>query len=128
MSKAAVLWIPIIVLASAGCGPAASPVAPPDMEISVLPDPPRVGPATVTLHLSDDDGNPLSGASVDLEATMTHPGMVPVLATATETETGWYEASLEFTMAGDWIVIVTLETPDGLSAEGQFEINGVKPR
>jgi len=126
MSKAGAFWIAILVLALAGCASSSIPVTAPNMELSVLPDPPRVGPATATFVLSDDSASPLTGASLHLEATMTHPGMMPVLADAVETEPGRYEAPFEFTMAGDWVVIVTMELPDGLTAEGQFEIFGVK--
>jgi len=128
MRKAGAFRIAILVLFLVSCAPSSGPVAAPNMELSVLPDPPRVGPATATLYLNDGNGEPLSGSVVRLEATMTHPGMMPVLADAAETEPGRYEALFEFTMAGDWVIIATMEAPGGLSAQGQFEIRGVKAR
>lgn len=58
---------------------------------------------------------------------MSHAGMTPVFAEAQETSDGTYRASLELSMAGDWVVVVRAVLPDGRQVERQFEINGVAP-
>src|SRR5688572_9426419 len=59
---------------------------PPDIvfESKVTPDPPKKGPATVTLKLADSAGKPIVGARVNLEGNMSHPGMRPVFGEASE--------------------------------------------
>ena len=98
------------------------------VELRVEPQPARQGPSTVTVGLTGTDGRPLTGASVRLEGNMSHAGMVPVFAEAKETEPGRYRAPLEFTMGGDWFIIVTATWPDGRKLERQVPVLGVKPR
>jgi hypothetical protein len=76
---------------------------------TLSPDPPRVGPAVLSLFLADPDSKPVAGARWRLEGHMTHPGMPPVLADATAVGAGRYEARLTFTMAGDWVVLAEAE-------------------
>ena len=109
-----------------GCQRGAGPHADVSVAHEVSPDPPRVGPATVTLRVSDAAGRPLSGARVSLEGNMSHAGMRPVFGEATETEPGRYQSRLEFTMGGDWVVSVRLALPDGRRIERQFDVKGVK--
>lgn len=92
----------------------------------IEPRPPRVGTARVTLRVADAAGRPLGGARVRLEANMSHAGMRPVFAEARETEPGRYQTELEFTMAGDWVVLVRLALPDGREIERQFDVKGVE--
>ena len=89
--------------------------------------PPRVGPATITLRVTDESGQPLSGAHINLEGNMSHAGMVPVFADAVEFEPGLYRSNIELTMAGDWVISAHLTLPDGLKVVRQFEIKGVAP-
>ena len=96
------------------------------VELTVSPDPPLVGPATVVVTLHDADGQAIEGAEMQLEGTMTHAGMVPVFADADETSPGQYEAELEFTMGGDWVVIVRATLPDGRSLEREIDVPGVR--
>ena len=56
---------------------------------------------------------------------MTHAGMAPVFAEATEIEPGRYRAMVELSMAGDWFVLAHVRLPDGRKLDQQFEINGV---
>jgi len=95
------------------------------MTPEVSPQPPRVGPLTITLKLADASGKPATGVHVQLEANMSHPGMRPVIAFARETEPGEYSSTFEFSMAGDWFVMVYMKLPDGRLVERQFEIKGV---
>lgn len=91
----------------------------------ISPQPPKVGPVTFTLKLSDAT-RPVTGARVKLEADMTHAGMSPVFAEATEVEPGSYRATLEFTMSGDWVVLVHAALPDGQKLERQLDVKGVR--
>lgn len=95
------------------------------LELKVAPSPPRVGPATLTLTMRDGTDQPLAGATLKLEANMSHPGMVPVFADAREVQPGQYEASLEFTMGGDWFVIAEATFPDGRRLQRQMAVPAV---
>lgn len=97
------------------------------VEHEVTPRPPRVGTATITLRVADDAGRPVSGASVKLEGDMSHAGMSPTFGEATESEPGRYRAALQFTMAGDWVVLVHLTLPDGGRVVRRFDVKGVRP-
>lgn len=115
----------VLALLLPGCQrPATALVVTIEHEVSPLPA--RSGPATIALRVSDVSGHAVTGARIRLEANMSHPGMAPVFAEAKETEPGRYQAHLEFTMAGDWIVLVNLIMSDGRKLEQQFEIKGVR--
>lgn len=96
------------------------------VEHEVTPRPPRVGTATITLSVADGAGRAVSGADVRLEGNMSHAGMSPVFGEATESEPGRYRAALDFTMAGDWVVLVHVTLPDGSKVERQFDVKGVR--
>jgi len=114
-------------LLAAGCqGPSGTS---PDVlvEHEISPQPPEVGSSVFSLRLTDAaSSKPLSGAHVRLEGTMTHAGMRPVFAEAKEAEPGRYRATLEFTMGGDWVVLVHAVLPDGRKVERQFDVKGVR--
>lgn len=93
----------------------------------VSPQPPRVGPVTITLKLSDLSGKPVSGAHIRLEGNMSHAGMAPVFAEASETDPGSYRSILNLSMAGDWDVLVHVTLRDSRTLEQHFDIKGVAP-
>lgn len=97
--------------------------------VTIEPSPPAVGTARLSITLKTVDGKPVVGAkNVQVEGTMTHAGMQPVLATAVEQGNGVYVVDqFRFTMAGDWVVIVRGTLPDGRAFETQTPVNGVKP-
>ena len=115
----------ILVLAIVSCSRGARELPDVGVELAIAPEPPQLGPATVTVTLTDSGGAPISGASVELEGNMSHAGMVPVLGRAAEVAPGRYQAELEFTMAGDWFILVRAELPDGRSMERVIDIPGV---
>jgi hypothetical protein len=82
----------------------------------------------VSLTLTGTAGSPVEGAAVRLEANMSHPGMKPVLAAAREVAPGRYEAALEFTMAGDWYLLLDARLPDGRTLHREVQIPGVRSR
>ena len=89
------------------------------------PQPPRVGPLTITLRVADASGKPATGVRIKLEGNMSHPGMTPLFADAKETDPGRYSSTMELSMAGDWYVVIHMTLPDGRKLERQFEIKGV---
>jgi len=98
-----------------------------EIEHAITPQPVRVGPATVKLKLAEAGGTTVAGARIEIEADMSHPGMSPVFAEATETEAGRYEAHLDFQMAGDWIILLHVTLPGGKKVERQIDVRGVRP-
>lgn len=82
-----------------------------------------MGPEALTIRLTSADGTPITDATVELRGDMAHAGMVPSIGTATAAATpGDYDATLEWTMAGDWIVTVTATLPDGRMATEEFDV------
>jgi hypothetical protein len=113
-------------LLQSGCHKASE--KPPDLLIEhrITPDPPRTGLATFTLKLADSAGKPIHGARISLEGNMSHAGMRPVFSEAREVESGSYEAPLEFTMRGDWVILIHLTLPDGRKLQRQIAVKGVQ--
>ena len=92
------------------------------------PSPPLVGtPVVARMTLRDRDQKPVTGARLRLEGLMSHPGMAPVVAEVVERGDGAYDAPLQFTMAGDWILLVTGQLADGRQLKKRIEIAGVRP-
>ncbi len=54
---------------------------------------------------------------------MIHAGMSPISARTTASEEGRYTTSLEWTMAGDWIVTVNVSLVDGQVVVHQFPVS-----
>lgn len=92
----------------------------------IEPAPPVVGPATVRVSLVGRDDRRVSGATLRLEGHMSHPGMAPVVTEAHDRGNGVYEASLRFTMAGDWVLVATGTLPDGGRVTRQIDVVGVR--
>ena len=95
-------------------------------EWTLTPAPATVGPAALTLRLFDADGRPVRGAQVRIEAQMAHPGMGAVVTTATEREHGMYHAEVQFTMSGDWILLVGGSLSNGQTLHYRIDVPGVR--
>jgi hypothetical protein len=118
------LWL-LLAVALAYCGGTSGDLPDVRLNLTVDPDPPEVGLARVIVTLQDAAGQPITGAEVELEGNMSHAGMVPVFATAYEVVPGRYEASLEFTMGGDWFILVDAALSDGRTLEQKVDLPGV---
>lgn len=112
----------------AGCDRVETAAIDAAVDLQIKPDPPRVGEATVALTLTGPTGKPLEGAELTVEGNMNHAGMTPVFADLTETEPGHYEGTLEFTMAGDWFLLVTGTLPDGRRVHEKIDVPGVRAK
>lgn len=123
--KAKILFL-VMCVSITGCQ--SSGDAKPNITLNweIKPSPPRVGKTTLNLTLRDSTDKLITGADVKLEGNMSHPGMKPVIANAEEVEPGQYSAEINFTMAGDWFIIVTTSLGDSSEVEKQIKIPGVR--
>lgn len=119
------LGVAFLLALTAACSEGSSEATGYELALELAPTPPTVGPATATLVVTDDEGRAVEGAVVRVEGNMNHAGMVPVFADAVEVEPGRYEAAFEFTMGGDWFLLVDAETPDGRTSRWQRDVPGV---
>ena len=106
------------------------PVESPDLftvEHEISPAPARVGTSTFTFKLADAGGKPITGARVTVEADMSHAGMSPVFADAKEEQPGRYQVRLNFSMAGDWVILLHVTLTGGKKLERQIEVRRVRP-
>jgi hypothetical protein len=115
------------LLLLAGCPKPTEPASAVRIEHEVLPRPFQVGVSTITLTLMDAGGRPIDGARIRLEGMMTHPGMRPSFSEAREAGSGRYQSSIEFGMAGDWIVLLRITLPNGQKLDRQIDVKGVLP-
>jgi hypothetical protein len=77
--------------------------------------------------LTEPVAKPVSGARITVEADMSHAGMAPVFAEASETQPGQYQAQLNFAMVGDWVILLHVQLPSGQALERQFNLSRVRP-
>jgi hypothetical protein len=98
------------------------------VELTVRPDPPKVGDAVLTVRLTGKDAKLVPGAVVRLEGNMNHAGMKPEFADAKETEPGQYEGNLQFTMGGDWFILVNATLADGRRLKRKVDVPAVRSR
>ena len=116
------------VLVLNACGPRAEQSGDLDVTIlSVSPDPAAVGDAVIILQVRDADGNPVEGATIEVEGTMTHAGMQPVIVETEALGEGKYATQdFRFTMGGDWVIIVRATLAEGSTAERRVDLKGVQ--
>jgi hypothetical protein len=124
--RASVLLFLALSLTS-GCQQKTDEAADVTVDLRVEPSPPKVGKAQLTLDVRDD-GKPVEGATLKLEGNMAHAGMKPVFADAKEDKEkpGRYRAELDFTMGGDWFVLVTGKLADGRTLNKKIDVKRVK--
>ncbi len=92
------------------------------LTLTMVPNPPVVGPATLTLTLTDDAGAPIDGVLLNLKGDMAHAGMQPMLASVSDSHKGVYKTPFAWTMAGDWVLTVQAKLPDGRFLSRRFEL------
>lgn len=123
--------LPILLVALSACGLTGACHRPPQardliFEWSLSPTRAAVGPAVLELRVLDAARRPVHGARLRVEAHMAHPGMAPVVARATERTDGVYEVDLQFTMAGDWILLVAGSLSNGEAVQYRIDVPGVR--
>jgi hypothetical protein len=92
----------------------------------ISPQPTRVGPATVTIRLTDVANKPVTAAQIVIEGEMSHPGMSPVFTQVKELPAGRYQGQVDFAMVGDWILLFHITLPDGRKFDRQINVPAVR--
>jgi hypothetical protein len=92
------------------------------------PAPPTVGGHRLSITLTDDAGQPLRLGRLQIEANMHHAGMRPVFTELVETRPGHYTGTIEFTMAGDWFLLLSGQRADGGHFSRRIDLPGVTPK
>lgn len=83
--------------------------------------------ATVTITLSNKDGSPITDASVKVTGNMGHAGMMPITGEGKHSQHGQYIVPLQWSMAGEWSVTVSVLLADGQQFEQEFIQTVVMP-
>jgi hypothetical protein len=68
---------------------------------------------TVRVTLANRSGRPLTGAKLQIEGHMSHPGMTPAVSALADRGNGRYDGTLGLNMAGDWTLVVAGTLADG---------------
>lgn len=117
------LLLLLLSLFAGGCARRSQEAANSDLRIEwVAPlQPALAADNALKFRLSDAEGAPVNDARLHVKGDMTHAGMVPVLAEREGGEEGVYTVPFQWTMAGDWIITVRAELPDGAIAQRRFQ-------
>lgn len=107
-----------LLLLLAACGSRSDPTSNDDLQITLLPPSVGIGRDRVRVQLHNREQAPITDATVTLEGNMNHAGMAPIIAGPVSdgddgTIDGIYQASLPFSMLGDWIITVVVNLADG---------------
>jgi len=83
------------------------------------------GDGGTDVTLTDPAGTPISGAHVNMEADMSHPGMAPVFFSGKESAPGSLMGAVDLSMPGDWTILLHITLANGAKVEKQFDLPGV---
>jgi hypothetical protein len=117
-----------VLLALAGCHKATPQFDDLVIESEALPQPLQAGPVILNLKARDAASRPVTGARIELEGDMTHPGMAPVFGKATEGEQGRYSGRLDLPMGGDWVILMHVTLAGGQKVERQIDVKGLRAK
>lgn len=124
-----VLVVSVLVLSSvllAACGSPAAPTeyaaSQPDVNIKVEtnPSPAAMGDVELVLFITDANGNPIEGASVDVSADHIDMTGMTMGGPATDQGGGKYAINANFSMSGNWELTVYVRK-DGLDYKEDIE-------
>lgn len=124
-------FISMFVVASvilAACGSSAQPAAPVkagssnevNIQVESNPSPAMMGDMELILVITDGNGNPIEGATVDVSADHTDMMGMGMSGLATEQGAGRYSINANFSMSGNWKITVYVRK-EGLDYKEDIE-------
>ena len=123
------IFISMLVLLSillAACGGGAGTPAdttlskPVNISVSTNPSPAMMGDIELAFTITDADGNPIEGATVDVSADHTDMTGMTMSGAATDQGGGKYAINANFSMSGNWKLTVYVRK-DGLDYKEDIE-------
>jgi len=111
----------VLAVVLAACGGSAQPAAPVEsgsssqvnITVESNPSPAMMGDMELILTITDGDGKPIEGATVDVSADHTDMTGMGMSGLATEQGGGRYSINTNFSMSGNWKLTVYVRK-DGL--------------
>jgi hypothetical protein len=102
-----VLVLLSVLLVACGGGSAATPAPqdsgkPVNITLETKPNPAAMGDLELVLNITDPNGNPIEGATVDVSAVHTDMTGMDMSGAATEQGDGNYAINANFSMSGNW--------------------------
>lgn len=104
------ILLSLLFVSLLGCS--RTPSDDPRLNISLEQIPSTMEVQTIVLSISDG-ATPLENAKVQIEATMTHAGMPSQIVPMESLGAGKYQASIDFSMLGEWVLIVNITESNG---------------
>ncbi len=119
----ALLTLLALTLAACGTQPAPAPesASPVNIKLETDPNPAAVGTVTLSFTVTDESGNPIEGAKVDVNAE--HPSMagMGMSGLATEQGGGKYAITADFSDKGTWKITFYVRK-DELDAKQEIDL------
>jgi uncharacterized GH25 family protein len=121
-----VILLLAVFLAACGSGSTATPSAqesgkPVNIRVDTNPNPAAVGDIELVLNITDSNGKPIKGATVDVTATHIDMTGMDMSGAATEQSTGNYAINANFGMSGNWRLKVYVRK-EGLDYSEEIEL------
>lgn len=104
------ILLSLIFVSLIGCS--RTPSDDPRLTMSLEQTPSTMGVQTIVLVINDG-ATPLDNAKVQIEATMTHAGMPSQIVQMQPLGAGKYQANIDFSMLGEWVLIVNVTEANG---------------
>ncbi len=124
-------FISMFVLASvllAACGGGAAPAAegpteekPVNIQVETSPSPAMMGDVELIFIITDANGSPIEGATVDVSVDHTDMTGMGMSGVATDQGGGKYSIKADFSMSGNWRLTVYVRK-DGLDFQEDIDI------
>lgn len=114
LSLVLLLFMISLLAACAGTSPQDSPsvAAPVNISLATNPNPAKVGDLELRFTVTDEKGQPLTGADFDVFADHTDMAGMTMHGKATEQGNGVYSVTANFSMAGNWKLSVGVKKAD----------------
>ena len=93
------------LLGACGSAPTSAPEGsgkPVNIKVETNPNPAVMGDLELVLNITDESGNPIEGATVDVSATHIDMSGMDMSGAATEQGGGQYAINANFGMSGNW--------------------------
>ena len=88
----------------------AQTTAPVTITMNVLPDPPVIGDVLLYFNVVDTQGQPVTGADVNVMADHTEMSGMTLQGNASDQGKGIYAITTNFSMSGQWKITVQVKT------------------